>query len=416
MGNYRSLRRTFVAGAILAVGLVWQVGLAQKAADDAKTGMATSETLGGHERFLTHLSTDKPLYRPGETLYVRGAILHHSTRKPLPQSGQVSALVEIKGPKGDTVASGFTGSQDSVLGYSWAIPAEQPGGEYTIKVTYPNPGHPPAERKFDIRAYRAPRLKSQIEFLRDGYGPGDQVMATLEVERAEGGVPADAKVTVIARVDGEEVYRGRTRLNEYGNCEARFPLPEEISRGEGTLAMVIEDGGIVETASKTIPILLQTVDLSMYPEGGELVAGLPNRVYFEAFTPAKKPADLAGIVVDADGREVARFNSEHEGRGRFEFTPEKDQSYSLKIVEPAGIDTLFSLPEVRAEGVVIRAEKDVYQAGEPVTFRLIGQPYQKGLKVTLSKREAEVGAGLSNFMRDEPGLPTVRYDLYSFFG
>ena len=55
----------------------------------------------------------------------------------------------------------------------------------------------------------------------------------------------------------------------------RFDLPVDIRRGEGTLAFIIEDGGVVETASKTIPILLQTVDLTMYPEGGELVAGLP---------------------------------------------------------------------------------------------------------------------------------------------
>ena len=72
----------------------------------------------------------------------------------------------------------------------------------------------------------------------------------------------------------------------------------------------------------TIPILLQTVDLTMYPEGGQLVAGVPNRVYFEAFTPAKKPADLAGIVVADDGEQVGTFRSEHEGRGRFEFTPD----------------------------------------------------------------------------------------------
>ena len=37
--------------------------------------------------------------------------------------------------------------------------------------------------------------------------------------------------------------------------------------------MVIQDGGVVETASKTIPILLQTVDLEFYPEGGDLIAG-----------------------------------------------------------------------------------------------------------------------------------------------
>jgi cyclase len=35
-----------------------------------------------------------------------------------------------------------------------------------------------------------------------------------------------------------------------------------------------------------------------FPEGGELVAGLPGRIYFEARTPARKPADLVVAVLD----------------------------------------------------------------------------------------------------------------------
>jgi hypothetical protein len=85
--------------------------------------------------------------------------------------------------------------------------------------------------------------------------------------------------------------------------------------------MIVEDGGTVETATKTIPILLQTVDLAIYPEGGDLVAGLPNRVYIEGRTPAKKPADTAGVIVDAKGKQVATFRTEHEGRGRFSLFP-----------------------------------------------------------------------------------------------
>jgi len=41
----------------------------------------------------------------------------------------------------------------------------------------------------------------------------------------------------------------------------------------------------------------------MYPEGGELIAGLPTGLR-RSFTPAHKPADLAGVVVDESGREV----------------------------------------------------------------------------------------------------------------
>ena len=349
---------------------------------------ATTRVLGGTDRYMTHLSTDKPIYKPGETMYVRGVVLHHATRKPLPQNANLRATFIISGPKGDAVASGWVTSQDSVFGLQWKVPDEQAGGEYTIKVTYPGHGYAPAERKFDIRVYRAPRLKSQIKFLRDGYGAGDDVAATLSVERAEGGIPIGAKVTVIARVDGTEVFRGPATVDNKGNCVARFELPKDIERGEGTLSMVIQDGGLVETASKTIPILLQTVDLELYPEGGNLIAGLPNRVYFEAFTPARKPADLAGIVVDEEGNKVARFKSRHEGRGRFRLTPKAGEKYSLKITQPSGINTLYPLPEVKP-GAVIRSVKDVYRAGEPVVIKA-GTSDAKPFAVTLRQRETEI--------------------------
>src|SRR5438876_10848394 len=117
-------------------------------------------------------------------------------------------------------------------------------------------------------------------------------------------------------------------------------LPAAIARGEGVIAMIIEDGGIVETATKTIPILLQTLDLTIYPEGGDLIAGLPNRVYIEGRTPAQKPADMAGVIVNFAGKEIARFRTEHEGRGRFSFVPTKGEAYSLHVTEPAGIKTV----------------------------------------------------------------------------
>ena len=392
-----------------ATALVWRVTMAEKSPPvPRQVRGVTSQTLGGPDRYLTHLATDKPIYRPGETMYVRAPMLHHRDHTPLATDADAFALVEILGPKGDTVASGHAASENSVLGYSWTIPDGQPGGQYTIKVTHPASGHPPAERNFDIRVYRAPRLKSQIRFLRDGYGPGDLVAALLEVERAEGGTPAGARVTVIARVDGKEVHRGKARVDAQGTCQARFQLPAVIQRGEGTLAMVIEDGGVVETATKTIPILLQTVDLAIYPEGGDLVAGLPNRVYFEAFTPAKKPADLAGVVVDSDGRRLADFRSEHEGRGRFEFTPEKGQKCSMKITEPSGIKTLFPLPEVKSEGAVIRADREVYEPGKPLKLYVGCVAGGDGLKIVLSQREAVVAAApVDPTDADDSGLTPI---------
>ncbi len=377
---------------LATLAVVWQMATAQPAAPAAPAPAAPAAkpsdlttTLGGTERYLTHVSTDKPIYRPGEHVYVRGVTLHAISNKPLPS--EVSSTIEITGPKGDVVASGVSPTENSVLGFEWTIPENQAGGQYTVKVSQPWTGDAPSERKFDIRAYRPPRLRSQIKFLRDGYGPADEVVGTLEVTRAEGGVPAGAKVTIVARVDGVEAFRGESRVDSGGRCVARFALPAEIARGEGSLAMVIEDGGVVETATKTIPILLQTVDLSIYPEGGDLVAGLPNRVYFEAFTPARKPADLAGVVVDADGKEVATFSSEHEGRGRFTFTPQADGKYTLKITEPAGIGSTYPLLAVKREGLVFSSLDDV--SGDSVRLQLASAT-NVSVSITLSKRAQEL--------------------------
>ena len=97
---------------------------------------------------------------------------------------------------------------------------------------------------------------------------------------------------------------------------------------------------------RSLPILLQTVDLNIYPEGGDPVAGLDNRFYIEAKTPAKKPADLVGAVVDSKGKEVALVRTVHEGRGRFDFIPAAGETYTLKLSEPAGISKNIQLRTV----------------------------------------------------------------------
>jgi hypothetical protein len=347
----------------------------------------------GSDTYLTHVSTDKPIYRGGDTLFVRGIRL--SSRGHFPLQGQEPAghaAFEIKGPKGDTVFSGSTAIADSILGFSWPIPADQPGGEYRVRILHPA-GDPPTERKFDIRAYRAPRLKTQIVFVRDGYGPGDTVSANLHVERAEGGAPAGAKVLVTARVDGREVWSGETAIDELGNAGTNFRLPLEIARGEGVIAMVIEDGGVVETATKTIPILLQTLDLALYPEGGDLVAGLSNRVYIEGKTPTGKPADIAGIVTSSAGVEVGRFRTEHEGRGRFSFVPARGETYTLRITEPAGIQTTFALPPAKSSGVVLSSASDVIAKGEDAAVRLQASD-DSVYEVTLSQKNLEISSRL----------------------
>lgn len=344
----------FLAVTVAAVTAAWaQSG--NRAADDAALG----DELGGADRQLMHIETDKPIYRAGEVVYVRGTVLDAHDHRPLvsaPNAFNAGASVSVcvEGPKGDQFGCGPAVAVQGAFAYQWTVPDGHAGGQHKIRV-HPSFGGAPAEREFEVRAFRAPRLRQEIDFAREGYGPGEQVVGSLRSERSEGGFPGGAPVRIQARVDGADVFTGSTTVDSTGRAAFSFDLPSVMTRGEGSLTLTVVDGGVSESVTKTIPIVLQTLDISFYPEGGDLVAGVPCGVYVEARTPWGKPADLSGAIVDSRGVEVARLRTEHEGRGRFEFTPADAETYSLVVESPGGIDAPFALPAVQSEGVALRA-------------------------------------------------------------
>ncbi len=381
------------------LGLVFAAWAVVTAGADGNVELAkvTTPDLGGEERHLIYVSTDKPIYREGESLYLRAVLLNAVDNTPL-KNGSASIRVKIRGPKGDFVFEGQGNGSESTAGIKWDIPQGTPGGQYTALVESLGLGTPETERSFEIRAYRAPRLKTQIEFTREGYGPGDRVQATVKADRAEGGIPVGAKVTVLARVDGTEVFKkSGFVIARDGTCSASFSLPKTIAVGDGNLSFIIEDGGVVETASKTIPISLQTLEISFYPEGGDLVAGLASRVYVQANRPDGKPADIQGrIVALKEGKpgrsSAATLRTQHEGRGMFTITPKIGTQYVLVLDVPSGISRHFLLPVIKTRGAVIKSLRAVYPYEEKISLAVDSTFSSKAATVTLHKREVEIDA------------------------
>lgn len=353
----------------------------------------------GSDRWRVSVSTDKPIYREGETVYFRAVVLNAFDNKPLDaQKNRLALGLKVLGPKGDQVMQGMAEINASSAGASWDIPGGQPGGIYKVIFCSDGP-FAPAERSFEIRAYRAPKLRAQLEFVSKAYGPGDTVTINAKVTRAEGGIPTGATVTAIARVDGEECHRSPATISPDGVVSASYSLPATISKGEGTHTFVIEDGGVMESFSKTIPILLQSLDVQVFPEGGDLVAGVQNGLYVQAKTPWGDPADFAADIVDDQGKLCGTVATEHEGRGRTLLLPAAGRKYQLRVTKPSGITTRVDLPEVKATGAVLRASKTAYQSGEGVTFT-VAATKADDYRLSLFRHEREVSAVFASL---EPG-------------
>lgn len=90
-----------------------------------------------------------------------------------------------------------------------------------------------------------------------------------------------------------------------------------------------------------------------YPEGGQLVEGLPSRVAFELADQYGKAVDLSGTL--SDGTVVS---TDYMGRGVFSIAGEKvKRDDRLKVrFEWRGKTYSFNLPKVQREGVTIRLE------------------------------------------------------------
>lgn len=74
------------------------------------------------------------------------------------------------------------------------------------------------------------------------------------------------------------------------------------------------------------PIKERAVNMKFFPEGGNLVMGVESRVAFQATDAYGLPIDVSGVLIDRDKQELVRFESTHQGRGVFKYTPRADKT------------------------------------------------------------------------------------------
>ena len=356
----------------------------------------------GVRSWRLYVQLDKPLYQPGETLWVRTTEVRTPTlageEGPYAQHG---FTYEVVSPRGSVVLSKRVQGDKGVAFNDFELAPELEGGEYTLRVSS-DLGFQES-RTFVVNTYEAPRFKKTLEFLRKAHGPGDTAAATVEVKSATGEPFAGRELTGILTLDGQELPRVKVKTDAKGAAVVAVPLPATIERGDALLTVLVQDAGITESITRRVPIIVQRLKLSLFPEGGDLVAGLPSRVYFSAETLLDKPADIEGVLVDDRGQAWTRFTSFHNGLGRFSFTPAPGRSYSVEVTKPAGVKERFPLPLVKEQGCTLRTFDDFKGEAERVA---VGVHCTEARSVVLASvlREQRVASATAKV---EPGVETV---------
>ena len=353
------------------------------------------EDHGGHRGYV---QVDKPLYQPGETIWFE--VWDLSARDLSGWHPNGSLKVQLIGPRGEVVAQEHLKESHGRAANAFDIPASAVGGEYKLKALAAGGA---IERPIIVSNYEAPRLKKKLEFLRKAYGEGDEVTATIEVKRPTGEPLANHALTAAVRLDERDLPRVKLSTNADGGGLIRFSLPAQLERGDGLLTVLVEDGGVTESISKRIPIVLRRLQLGFFPEGGHLVEGLPSRLYFSARNTLGKPADVEGRLVDDLGNAVATFETYKNGLGRVAFTPATGRTYQAEITKPAGIVERYALPLAENDGCVLRTFDD--PEGSEKAIRVEVRCTQaRRVVVSAMIRERPIDAAAVQVTPDQPAI------------
>ncbi len=361
--------------------------------------------------YVTNLSTDKPLYQPGERVRFRSLTLDRSTLRPPLHDMHLRFRLRVPG---DSVIPLDEGNGRVMLGHQavigpdkqplrgigvgeYQLSPDAPGGEYKLElldVDSTNNKEVLLEtRKFIVNRYVPDTFEKKLEFDGKSYGPGEVVQARIEVSRTAGGPMKNARANVVANLEGKEFHAEKnqqfTLVTDASGPKAvlnvRFKLPADLfgqkNAPSATLSVNIMDGSDAEAIVRPIPLVTKTLSVEFFPEGGEMIEGVPGRVYFQVRTPQGKPADLKGVITDgtATVAEVATLTDAenagvNRGHGVFTLTPRPGAKYYLKLKSPIGITEPtkegYPLPRAKEDGVALTALDAVTSRGAPVRVQL----------------------------------------------
>jgi 5-hydroxyisourate hydrolase-like protein (transthyretin family)/archaellum component FlaF (FlaF/FlaG flagellin family) len=369
------------------------------------------------------LTSDKPLYQPGQTIHMRALAL--STFDLTPARGAtVNFLVEdAKGNKvfrQSVVASDF-----GIAATDFTLADLVNQGHYKLSVSI---GDTTSEKTVEVRPYVLPKFGVNVSTERSFYLPGQRVEGVVQADYFFGKPVAAGEVQVVGSVWDVErtvVVDLHGQTDENGTYEFSFDLPEYfagsgLESGQAQFALevtVIDQTNHPEQTSQVLPIAAQPLVIEAVAESGMLKPGVENIVYVLTSYPDGRPAPTT-LQIRVDGGAPMELSSGNFGLAEFTFTPQQGGYHVLDIVarDETGLSARRQVDfqaEYGSDSVLLRADRAAYVVGEtmnlvaftPVEF---GDVYLDIVKTgqTLSTRSTRVEGGKAEFAVD------VSADLY----
>jgi len=336
-----------------------------------------------------YLATDKPIYKPGQTIHMRTLILRKTSLKPLARG---AAEFTVTDPAGNVIfAQPVTLSRFGIASADLPLDELIRPGLYAVKVAA---GGDQSTQTVEIFHYRLPAFAVKITLDKPYYLPGQTVTGLVRTNYHFGKPVTDATVALTLSpgplagfAKGLKLERTVT-TDAKGRAEFAFVLPATLlgsraAQGQAHLhltARATDTAGQENIAARAVHVAAQDIRIAVVPENGALARGLEGRIYIVTSYPDGRPAET---VVDIET--LARTVRTDAAGAALVSVRDAPRRLKLSARDAAGRNGQVDVTLAEAsEALVLRTDKAVYTAGQTAAVEVVaareGEVYLDVLK------------------------------------
>ncbi|MCR4318315.1 MAG: MG2 domain-containing protein [Planctomycetes bacterium] len=340
------------------------------------------------------LTTDKPLYQPGQTMHFRGLALSPATLRPV--SG-AELTFEVRDSEQNIVFRRKQITSDfGVVSASFRLAEEVNEGPYSVQVQSADNEDLSAGKTVRVERYTLPPFGVTLDIgrVRD-FRPGETVSGSLSSVYRFGQKVKNADVIVEAILAGDSVAQFHGTTDESGDCKFELLIPDDSHTTDARLeaasnrlvlsAKVTDETDHEEGASQSLTLSREPLKVGVLIDGGTLTADVTNVLYVVVQTPGGAPArdKIVKVTLPFVGEIIA--NTKQSGIAEVPFFADSakltDQGggnfevpVRIEVTDQTGAkvrhEESFRAKKISAGALVIRPSQGVLLGGESLTLSL----------------------------------------------
>ncbi len=177
--------------------------------------------------------------------------------------------------------------------------------------------------------------------------------------------------SVLSNYDVVTKGKGTTDQNGFLTITVNSKAGELITKGN-IITTINTSEKEIANAIFDLKQSTNAIDFQFFPEGGSLIAGIPNQIGFKAINASGLSVDLKGSIL-ADNAEITTIANSHAGMGSFYITPEEGKNYTAKLTFKDGTIKTYPLPKANSSGITLQITN---QTPELINLKVIANlPY-----------------------------------------